>query len=580
MGVQLTIKQRANYIYDLYLLNQREFLILMKWSTPLIVSNLLNNVTYLFVNLIFVGRLSREELAAAALANTWTYCTNALGAGVTNAMDTLISQSYGAGNNKLVSLTVQRASVVATFTTIFIAVLWALTEKVLLAVQQDPEISYLAFKYALYLLPGLWFSSISTVLQKYLQGQAIMWPSIITGLVLNGFNALFNYILIHGTGSFDGIGFVGSPLATSISRIMAFFLMLIIIKVFQLHKETWGGWSKEIFRWHGYKEYLKLGIPASIQHASEGWGFEILTILAGLIGAAELDAHSVVYNFTMLTYQFPSAIGTAVSVRVGQLLGQGNERRAKASAWVAFIISLFFMVAIAIVQYTCRHVIGKIYTNDEGVIEIAATILPISAIFQIFDGGQTIFQGIVRGMGRVKVGALANFIAFYVISIPIGVILAFPVDVGVTGLWWGLCIGLVAIFIGLSFVIFKVDWVLEVSKAAIRTMSTSSMSPPKFNEKGEMIEMDSISIIRNEDRHSLDSSISTSTSSQSEPKSIEISSGAGGMGTPTPAITITKDSSASTTEEVDPTAPKPSPSPNTRLNSKFRDSLPNKCNPQ
>ncbi|EGC37376.1 hypothetical protein DICPUDRAFT_54031 [Dictyostelium purpureum] len=463
----------SHFIVDQYKLSKKEIIILFKWSTPLIISNLLNNVSFLFVNLIFVGRQNevQNELSAAALANTWTYCTLSLGTGLANAMDTLVSQSFGANNLQLVGLVLQRASIVNCVAFLIVTVLWCITEYFLLLVGQDKDVSHMAFQYSLYLLPGLWFQLQTNIFQKYLQCQGIMWPSIAVGVILNGFNVLFNVLLVNGLGSYGGMGYRGAALATSISRVIAFISMISIFAIWKLHKETWFGLKREALKVQGFKEYLKLAIPASIQHASEAVGFEVLTILAGLISTTDLDAHSVTYNFTMLTYQFPSGISIAVSVRVGQLLGSKNEAMAKRISWIAFLIAIVFMAIVAIIQYSCRHGIGYIYTNDKDVVEIVASILPIAAIFQVFDGGQTIFQGVVRGMGRVITGSVCNFIAFYVIAIPLAVIFAFPVDVGVKGLWWGLCVGLVVICIVLCVIVNRVDWSSEVDRAAERTKS-------------------------------------------------------------------------------------------------------------
>ncbi|EGG15363.1 multi antimicrobial extrusion family protein [Cavenderia fasciculata] len=447
--------------------SKTEIVFILKWAWPMVVSNLLNNVSYLFINLIFVGRLSRNELAAAALANTWTYGTQAFSLGINNACDTLVSQSWGAENYVLVGLTVQRATIVTTGVTVLVAVLWALTEKFLLLVQQDPTISYLALKYVLYLMPGLWFGNVLNVMQKYVQGQGLMMPSIYIGLALNAMNVLFNFVFVTGIGSYSGMGYVGSALSTSIS----------------LHEKSWFGWSRECWNWAGFKEYLKLGVPAMIQHASESWGFEILTIMAGLLDSTSLDAHSVTYNFTMLTYQIPSGIAIAVSVRVGQLLGSRNGTQARRASWVGFGITLVCMIIVAIVLFTSRFQLGYIYTHHQEVIDMVAEILPIAALFQIFDGAQTIFQGAVRGMGRTKIGAAANFIAFYVIGIPFSAIFAFAIKTGVTGLWWGLCIGLVTISFGLGFFLLKVSWPDEVENAKVRTMTSMNRISTTYLQK-------------------------------------------------------------------------------------------------
>ncbi|KAM9954526.1 hypothetical protein ACTFIW_003126 [Dictyostelium discoideum] len=464
-------KKNFSYFQEQYQISKKELIILLKWSIPLIVSNLLNNVSYLFVNLIFVGKQSADQLAGVALSNTWTYCTMSLATGLANAMDTLVSQSFGANNLTLVGLTLQRASLVSNASFLIVTALWCITEKFLLLVGQDSEVSYYAQQYSLFLLPGLWFYLQTNVLQKYLQCQGVMWPSIVVGFIMNAFNVLFNFLFVGE--NYGDFSYKGAALSTSISRILAFFLMLAVIKIWKLHEETWFGWKRECLSLQGFKEYLKLGGPASIQHASEAIGFEVLTILAGLLGPGKvpLDAHSVTYNFTQLTYQFPSGISIATSVRVGQLLGSKNESMAKRVSWMAFVISLIFMGIIAIIQYTCRHVIGYIYSDSEDVVQTVARILPIAALFQIFDGGQTIFQGVVRGMGRVITGALCNFIAFYVISIPLSAVFAFPLGKGVEGLWWGLCVGLVTICVILIIIIFRVNWTNEMDRAFERTRS-------------------------------------------------------------------------------------------------------------
>ncbi|KAN0045442.1 hypothetical protein ACTA71_005820 [Dictyostelium dimigraforme] len=464
-------KNSYSFLQEQYQLSKKELLILLKWSIPLIISNLLNNVSYLFVNLIFVGKQSADQLAGVALSNTWTYCTMSLATGLANAMDTLVSQSFGANNLTLVGLTLQRASIVSSGSFLIVTALWCITEKFLLLVGQGNDVSSFAQQYSLYLLPGLWFYLQTNVLQKYLQCQGVMWPSIVVGFIMNAFNVLFNFLFVGE--NYGNFSYKGAALATSISRIIAFFLMLAVIKIWKLHEETWFGWKRECLSLQGFKEYLKLGGPASIQHASEAIGFEVLTILAGLLGPAKvpLDAHSVTYNFTQLTYQFPSGISIATSVRVGQLLGSKKESMAKRVSWMAFTIALVFMGIIAIIQYTCRHVIGYIYSDSEDVVQTVARILPIAALFQIFDGGQTIFQGVVRGMGRVITGALCNFIAFYVISIPLSAVFAFPLDKGVEGLWWGLCVGLVSICVILIIIIFRVNWTSEMDKAFERTKS-------------------------------------------------------------------------------------------------------------
>ncbi|KAF2069281.1 hypothetical protein CYY_009400 [Polysphondylium violaceum] len=451
--------------------SKEEIVFLLSWTWPVLISNILNQVVYLLVNMIFVGHLGTNELAAVALGNTWSFCTSSLILGSLNAMDTFISQSFGAKQYKFIGLTVQRAGIISIVLSVFVSILWFITKPILILIHQDPHVSALTQDYILGLLPGLWFGNALTILQKYLQGQGIMTPSIVVGVILNIFNAIFNYIFVHGLTSNGGLGVVGSSLATSLSKFISIILLLLWIKYFRLHKDTWFGFSKESLNVQGLKEYLRLGIPAGLQLSFEGWGFEILTILSGTFGPTQLDGHSIAMNFTFLTFMMPLSLSIALSVRIGQLLGSKNAAQAKRSTRIGFAITMSLMVFISLTQFLTRHVIGMIYTKEKEVQILVSHILPISALFQFFDGFQTTCQGIIRGTGKNKIGAIVNFISFYVVGLPFSCIFAFALHKEVVGLWWGLCIGLCACAIVLGSVVLRINWDAEVDKAIKRTSS-------------------------------------------------------------------------------------------------------------
>ncbi|EGC37837.1 hypothetical protein DICPUDRAFT_76595 [Dictyostelium purpureum] len=384
---------------------------------------------------------------------------------------------YNCKNYKLIGATLQRGLVVSLALSVFVTILWIVTEPLLLLLHQDEVVAELTKHYVWGMLPGLWFSNGLTVLQKYLQGQGIMYPSIICGVVLNIANGIFNFVLVHGVTSSGGIGVVGCGLSTSISKFFATALLLLWIKKFELYKGTWFGFSyNECFGWDGLREYLKLAIPAGAQMVFEGCAFEILTVLAGLFGAIELDGHSIAMNFTLLTFMLPFSVSIALSVRIGQLLGQKNAEMAKKSTRIGYFITMSFMVLISLFQFSSRHWIGRIYTNKQEVLDLVAKILPISALFQFFDGFQTTCQGVIRGTGKNKIGAIVNFGAFYIIGMPFSVVFAFAFHLQVLGLWWGLCIGLASAAVVLGIVVVRIDWDNEVKVALARTATFEDIS--------------------------------------------------------------------------------------------------------
>ena len=118
---------------------------------------------------------------------------------------------------------------------------------------------------------------------------------------------------------------------------------------------------------------------------------------------------------------------------------------ARRAAWVALALGAGVMTLSALAFLVFRHVLPRVYTPDAGVIAAAATILPIAAAFQIFDGTQVVGCGVLRGMGRTRPAAVFNLVGYWMLALPLGGWLALATPAGLPGLWWGLCFGLAVV---------------------------------------------------------------------------------------------------------------------------------------
>ncbi len=138
--------------------------------------------------------------------------------------------------------------------------------------------------------------------------------------------------------------------------------------------------------------------------ALEYWAFAISSLWAGWLGPTELAAHSIALNLASITYMVPLGIGLGASTRVGNLIGAGEPRAAQRAAWVAFALGGGVMSLFALLFVAGRSIIPAWYTPDLTVIALAATLLPIVAAFELFDGLQVVGSGVLRGMGRTAPG--------------------------------------------------------------------------------------------------------------------------------------------------------------------------------
>merc|ERR1712232_590621 len=99
-----------------------------------------------------------------------------------------------------------------------------------------------------------------------------------------------------------------------------------------------------------------------------------------------------------------------------------------------------------------------LFTSDEDLIEKSVDVFLVVALYQFPDAIDCVEQGIFRAIGKQALAAKMNFIAYYIIGIPLGYILAIPLGLGVEGLWLGMAAGLCFVSWVLSAVLLRCDW--------------------------------------------------------------------------------------------------------------------------
>jgi MATE family multidrug resistance protein len=162
-----------------------------------------------------------------------------------------------------------------------------------------------------------------------------------------------------------------------------------------------------------------------------------------------------------ITFMVPLGISIGASTRVGNLIGARKFHTAQVATKAAMILGVSVMTVAALALSIGREWLPQLYNDAPGVLAAAAAILPIAAAFQLFDGLQVVASGVLRGMGRTRVLALAHFVAFYFLGLPLAQYLAFSKGWGLPGIWWGLCLGLGIAAVGLSL------WVLRRGPASM-----------------------------------------------------------------------------------------------------------------
>ena len=415
------------------------------------------------MDIAFVGQLDKNDLAAAALATVWFNLWNSTMIGFMTSIDTLLSQSYGANQYDNFKIWTGNSLFITTLVTIIVSLIIASCGPCMKLFGQDPLLSEEAGEFSYRLIPGLFPYYLFKVLTKYLQTQDILAPGVYIGIIANALNALFNWGFIFKA----NWGLLGAPWATTLTRFIEFILIASYIYLQKnMLKDTIPIFSKENLHPAILKPFWKLSISGALCFSAEAWSFEITTILAGLLGTITLDAHIITLTLAgFLFLSFPFAIGIAASIRVGKLVGDQRPIDAKRSAYTSYLSSTIIYFIICVIILPCKDILGNLFSSDEDVANLVSQLIPISCIFMMGDSIQATTGGVLRGLGRQKLVLWLNILGFWVLAVPIGALLTFPLGLGVYGLWWGMTIGIYSSgLIGIWY-LKRVNWDHEVRKS-------------------------------------------------------------------------------------------------------------------
>ena len=444
-----------------------EFQTLLGLSIPVVAAQL-GFMTMGVIDTMMVARIGVAELAAVAIATSWAWSSSSFFQGLVHGMDPLVSQAHGRGDGDGAALALQRGLVIACLSSLPLMALWIATEPLLILLGQDEHVAELAGNYMLARLPSALGFNLFIALRHYLAGRTIMRPAMWVMLIGNVANLFLNWVLIFGHLGFPRLGLLGAGLATGLTNVFLPIGLWLWIRYFRLHEGAWRRWDRNSFTLAGLGRYLRLGIPVGLQLSLEANAFTVAMIMIGWIGVVELAAHQVVINMASFTFMLPLGIAISASVRVGNLIGARDSDRLHIACRTAFAMGGGVMAVAAFIFVAFRQSLPLFYIEDVAVVSLAAVLLPIAGAFQIFDGLQVVGGGLMRGMGRPQAGAIVNLIGFYVIGLPLAWFLAFPAELGIVGIWWGLAAGLGGVALMLCL------WVMRTARRPLAELTVDA----------------------------------------------------------------------------------------------------------
>lgn len=413
----------------------------LKLAYPVIIGQL-GHMMLGVVDSLMVGQLGAVPLAAASLVNGLILLIIVLGIGMSVALTPLVAIAKGSGNHEECGIILRQGLLInLIFSILLVGVVYFLADLINF-LNQPEEVAVLAESYlkilSFSIIPFMMFQSY----KQFVEGLSFTKPPMVILIVANIINVFGNWVFIFGNLGMPRLDLDGAGFATLTTRIFIALIIYFYVRYSKELKQYDPSLKFKSINWRVIKKIIDLGIPGGFQMFFEVGGFAFAAVMIGWIGASELAAHQIAINLASITFMVALGLSIASTIRIGNYLGKKDMNGIKNAGYSALVIVAVIMGTFGLMFIFLKNYLPTLYIEDAEVIEIAASLIIIAALFQVVDGLQVVGIGILRGLTDLKAPMLIAFIAYWLVGLPVAYLLGFVLDFGVVGVWVSFIVGL------------------------------------------------------------------------------------------------------------------------------------------
>ena len=395
-----------------------------------------------FSDSLMVGRLGVVPLAASAFAIGIFNVLYVAGIGLVVGVSVLAAQAHGAHQPREAGDTLRHGLVISVLTGVGAVTLLTLGFPLLRRLGEPPEV--LAAARPFLILIG-WSTLPALVWQCFKQYcEALLYP-LLPMLVMLGavvLNVFGSWVLIYGHLGAPAMGLVGAGWATLGARTLVLLVTGLLVLRSPRFRDTLPLRWLERLSWQRMRALLGIGFPVCLQLLLEVGTFSLAAVMMGWLGAPSLAAHQVAVSYAALTFMFPLGIASAVGVRVSQAVGAGEWGRVRTIGFGGIGMAVALMSCFAVGFLLGGGRLAGFFIRDAVTAALAARLLLVAGVFQVFDGTQVVSMNALRGLPDMRVPTLLAFVSYWLVALPAAYFIGIVGHYGPLGIWWGLAAGL------------------------------------------------------------------------------------------------------------------------------------------
>lgn len=418
----------------------------LKLAIPVMITQLGQVSVNIFDNIIVGKLLGADALASVSLGNAVFFSIFILALGMSFAIPPLVSEAHSQKNHSEINKIFSHGFVINILTGVILMIFILLASPLMHYMKQPPQIIPDAISFlnimAISIVPFVIFQTLREVSEGLSFTIGVTKATIFANII----NVALNYVFIKGMFGLPEMGVQGSALATLIARIFMVIFLFFILKKEPKTKQYINEFSLklEIFSKKMFSKMIKIGIPTALQMFFEVTAFAGAAFICGLISSKDIAAHQVTLSMASFTFNLCIGFSVASTVMIANKLGERNFVELQKVGINNIKMVFLFMLLCGIVFILGRNILPTLFTKQEDVevVLLASKLLIIAALFQLSDGIQVVVLGCLRGIQDVKIPSIITFIAYWLITIPLGFYLCYTINMGAFGMWIALGLGL------------------------------------------------------------------------------------------------------------------------------------------
>lgn len=381
---------------------------ILQVAWPLIIANSFWNLQ-LTIDRVFLGNYSTEALGAAMAVMGVFWTPMALLQQTAAYVTTFVAQYFGAQRFSEVGPAVWQSIYVSVVGGLLFFLMIPLADPLFTWIGHEEKVRQLEVEYFISLCSSAMPAALVAAASGFYTGlgntKVIMAINCV-GLVVN---VIFDYLMIFGNLGFPALGIAGAGYATALANWAAAFFGLYLM-FSDSRQAEYSLRSKKSFNWDLMKRFIRFGFPSGMQWALEGLAFTVFLIIVGRMkdGSAALAASSIVVTVMMLAVLPALGIAQAVSVQVGQFLGEKKSDLAELSTWSGVQVAAIYIASVGATFVLVPEFYLSWFKNQENaalweqVNTMAALLLLYVALFTLFDSMNLVFSFALKGAGDTK----------------------------------------------------------------------------------------------------------------------------------------------------------------------------------